>query len=66
MKIKIEATYTVTYEIDSALYPDASTPEECLEKDLSAFRDDPEALFLFEDLKDSKATLKGRIIDVVA
>ena len=53
-------------KIDSALYPEANTPEECLEKDLSAFRDDPEALFLFEDLKDSKATLKGRIIDVVA
>ena len=66
MKIKVEVTYTVTYEIDSALYPEANTPEECLEKDLSAFRDDPEALFLFEDLKGSKETLKGRIIDVVA
>ena len=66
MKIKVEVTYTVTYEIDSALYPEASTPEECLKKDLAAFRDDPEALFLFEDLKGSKATLKGRIIDVIA
>ena len=63
-KYKAEVTYTVIYEIDPKSYSKGSTPEECLKKDLAAFEDDPEALFLIEDLRGSKETLKGRIISV--
>ena len=65
MKCKVEILYTVTYEIDSESCPAGCTPEECLEIDLTRFRDDPESLFV-QDLGDAKEDIKGRIIDVIA